>query len=183
MTEQEIRQQIEDGTVDWYDVCTVQNVSEDFIREFKDEVDWRRISRYQKLSEEFRKEFNIIIQEYSWLYKTDDEKLELVKNTGLYEIEDNCVIAYKSVKSNFSSVVNRGIYYHPGSTVSDHCNCDPEEENSFGLSAWTKKGALKYYHKGLLLKVRIPISKLGCLVHNNHKIRCFELEVLEVVEK
>jgi hypothetical protein len=228
MTENEIRKQIEDGAVYWYDISvrqtlsenfirefknevywdyisafqnlseefirefkdkvnwiyisTFQNLSEDFIREFKNEVVWRRISRYQKLSEEFRKEFNIIVPEYSWIYKTDEEKLELVKNTGLYEIENNCVIAYKSVKSDFSSVYKRGIYYHVGSTVSSHCNCNPDEENSFGLSAWTIEGALDYYNRGLLLKVRIPISKLGCLVHNNHKIRCFELEVLEVVE-
>jgi len=80
-------------------------------------------------------------------------------------------------------VYKKGVYYYPGSIVSAHCNCNPDEENSFGLSAWTKKGALRYYYKGLLLKVRIPISKLGCLVPDWYKIRCFELEILEVVEK
>jgi hypothetical protein len=85
------------------------------------------------------------------------------------------------VRSDFCSVYKRGIYYHVGSIVSAHCNCNSNEKNSFGLSAWTKEGALDYYNKGLLLKVKIPISKLGCLVHDEHKIRCFELEVLEVV--
>jgi len=169
--------------VDWPFIQKYQNLSEDFIMEFKDKVDWKYIQKYQYLSEEFRKKINLPIPKNSWLYKTDKEKLELVKNTGLYEIEDNCVIAYKSVKSDFSSVYKHGIYYHPGSTVSAHCNCNPGEQNSFGLSAWTQKGALRYYNKGLLLKVRIPISKLGCLVHDSHKIRCFELEVMEVVEK
>ena len=165
------------------DIFEYQNLSEDFIREFKDKVSLESISTNQILSEEFRKEFNIIVPANSWLYKSDEEKLELVKNTGLYEIEDNYVIAYKSVRSDFSSVFKRGIYYHVGSIVSAHCNCNSDGESSFGLSAWTKEGALRYYDKGLLLKVRIPINKLGCLVHDSHKIRCFELEVMEVVEK
>jgi hypothetical protein len=169
--------------VEWIPISKYQKLSEDFIKEFKDQVDWKNISRYQNLSEECRKEFNLAIPKKSWIYKSDEEKLELVKNTGLYEIEDNYVIAYKSVKSDFSSVFKQGIYYHVGSIVSAHCDCNADDSSSFGLSAWTKEGALDYYNRGLLLKVRIPISKLGCLVHNNHKIRCFELEVLEVVEK
>jgi hypothetical protein len=52
-----------------------------------------------------------------------------------------------------------------------------DEENSFGLSAWTKEKA-KAYHDGVLLKVKIPISKIGAIVHNNQKIRCFEQEIL-----
>jgi hypothetical protein len=170
-------------SVCWHYISSRQKLSEDFIREFKYKLNWFFISFYQNLSEEFRKEFNIIVPEISWLYKSDEEKLEIVKSTGLYEIEGDYVIAYKSVKSDFSSLFKRGIYYHVGNVVSAHCDCNEEEENSFGLSTWTEEGALGYYNKGLLLKVRIPISKLGCLVHDKHKIRCFQLEVLEVVQK
>jgi hypothetical protein len=169
--------------LDWFYISFYQNLSEDFIREFENKVFWDYISSNQNLSEDFRKEFGLDFPIHSWRYKTDEEKIELVKNTGLYEIEDNCVIAYKSVRLDFSSTFKRGIYYHVGNVVSAHCDCGSDIENSFGLSAWTKENALKYYDRGLLLKVKIPISKLGCLVYDTHKIRCFELEVLEVVEK
>jgi hypothetical protein len=34
-----------------------EELSEDFIREFQDEVDWKCVSGYQNLSEKFIKEF------------------------------------------------------------------------------------------------------------------------------
>ena len=43
--------------VNWTLISKHQKLSEDFIREFKDEVAWTRISSYQKLSEEFIREF------------------------------------------------------------------------------------------------------------------------------
>ena len=57
MTEQEIRQQIENGTVNWYNISRNQTLSENFIREFADKVNWYSISKYQILSESFIREF------------------------------------------------------------------------------------------------------------------------------
>ena len=41
----------------WEDISKRKNLSEDFIREFQDEVDWSCISMYQNLSESFIREF------------------------------------------------------------------------------------------------------------------------------
>jgi len=38
-------------------ISSCQTLSEDFIREFKNEVDWENISMYQTLSEDFIREF------------------------------------------------------------------------------------------------------------------------------
>ncbi len=69
-----------------------------------------------------------------------------------------------------------------GETYESHCNCDLYDNNSFGLSAWTKEGALQYYSKGELYKVRIHIDDIGALVYENNKIRCFKLEVIERIK-
>jgi hypothetical protein len=44
--------------VDWNYISIYQNLSESFIREFKDMVKWNWISEYQKLSEDFIREFS-----------------------------------------------------------------------------------------------------------------------------
>lgn len=43
--------------VSWNWICEKQNLSEDFIREFRDKVNWICISQFQKLSPEFFIEF------------------------------------------------------------------------------------------------------------------------------
>ena len=45
--------------VNWHNISCNQNLSEEFIREFKEYVNWKYISRYQNLSEKFCNEFNI----------------------------------------------------------------------------------------------------------------------------
>jgi len=93
-------------------------------------------------------------------------------------LDDNYIIAYKSVREGYYSVYNFQYKYEVGKTYTSHCDCNLDKENSFGLSAWTREGALDYYNKGRLLKVKIPIEKVGAIVWNNNKIRCFELEVI-----
>ena len=45
------------SNVDWNYISSQYILSENFIREFKDEVNWYYISPYQKLSENFIREF------------------------------------------------------------------------------------------------------------------------------
>jgi phosphoribosylanthranilate isomerase len=178
--------------VDWHYISKYQELSENFIREFKDEVNWYNISAYQNLSKNFRKEFNLKIldwiiisphQKRSWLLTSIKEKLKYIKENTNYEIiDDKYIIAYKSVRDDYYSVYNFQYKYDIGKTYRSHCDCNLTDENSFGLSAWTKERAYKYYSKGKILKVQIPISKVGAIVHNNNKIRCFELKVLEETE-
>jgi len=166
--------------VNWDWISMNQKLSEEFIREFQDKVKWDYISKYQKLSEDFRKEFNIPLPTDSWLYTAKEEKFKHIQEHTNYEVQGDYIIAYKSVRDCGHSVFNWQYFYEVGKTYTSHCDCNLKNENSFGLSAWTREGALDY-HKGKLLKVKIPIEKIGAIVHDNQKIRCFELEVLEEV--
>ena len=175
--------------VDWYWISKFQKLSEDFIREFKDKVNWNYISIYQNLSEssrkDFRKEFVFEISKDCWLYKTKKEKLKYIKENTDYKVVNNeYILAYKSTRIDGTSVYNNRFQYKVGKVYEDfHCNCNQDEENSFGLSVWTKEGALEYYDSGKLFLVKIWIDDVGVIVHENSKIRCWKLEVLEDVEK
>jgi phosphoribosylanthranilate isomerase len=171
------------GKVNWNLISKYQKLSEDFIREFKDEVNWNYISTYQKLSEEFIKEHDLKEPNNSWLYASVSEKLKYIKENTSYEIiDDTHILAYKSVRECGHSVFNWQYLYEVGETCQSHCDCNTQEQNSFGLSAWTKEKALEYHGGGKILKVKIPISKIGAIVHDNNKIRCFEFEVLEEIK-
>ncbi len=49
----------------WNRICTNYDISEEFIREFQDELPWIYISQYQKLSEAFIREFQDKVDWYS----------------------------------------------------------------------------------------------------------------------
>jgi len=174
--------------VDWYRVSVYQKLSKEFIREFKDEVDWECISRYQKLSEGFIREFKLNINhETSWLYKTEKQKLAYIRKRQLHKIyklskDKRHLYAYKSVRSDGNSVFNFQYNYQPGQEYESHCDCNTNDANSFGLSAWTKDKALDYYNKGKLMRVKIAIKDIGCFAQNNQKIRCHRLTVVEEVK-
>jgi len=172
--------------VEWACVSRYQKLSEEFIEEHKDLVKWYLISGYQKLSEEFIEEHKdkliISVADVNWLYKSNKNKLDYIKNNTNYEVIDKeWVIAYKSCRSDGYSVYNFQYKYEVGKTYESHCDCMGVED-SFGLSAWTKKEALEYHSRGKLLKVKIHISDLGIIVRNGNKIRCRKLTVLEEME-
>ncbi len=177
--------------VSWVSISKYQKLSENFIREFIDRIYWDEISKYQKLSAkfktEFKTEFKIIksknsVSYVSWLYLDTKTKLNYIKkHTGYKIIDDKHIIAYKSCRGSGYSCYNFHYLYKVGKTYKSHCDCNIKEIDSFGLSAWTKEKALKYYNIGKLLKVRIPINKIGAIVQDNNKIRCFEMEILEEV--
>ena len=169
--------------VNWVCISVYQKLSEDFIREFKNKVFWLHINEYQKLSPEFIDEFKLKIPEKTWLYKTNEFKLNYIKKNNLpYElIDDEYIIAYKSTRDDGYSVYNFQYKYEVGETYEAHCDCNTDEQNSFGLSAWTKEGALDYHSTGELYKVRINIEDIGCFVHDNYKIRCHKFTVLEKI--
>ena len=156
------------------------------IKEFDNKVDWLGISCNQKLSEEFIKEFENkvkINKKNNWLYWTKEQKLFYIKENNIsYElVDDKYIIAYKSTREGGYSIYNYQYKYEVGKEFESHCNCNFDEENSFGLSAWTKEKALEYHSKGELYKVKIAIEDIGCFVHNNNKIRCHKIKVIEKI--
>jgi hypothetical protein len=52
------------NSIIWLKISCFENLSEDFIKEFKDKVDWYIISHYQNLSESFVEEFKDKIHWY-----------------------------------------------------------------------------------------------------------------------
>ncbi len=202
-------------------VSTYQKLSEDFIRELSDIVCWEcifiyqelsegfirefigmmgsnvklNVINYQKLSVKFRKELSIELEqqfhfnrskwynwlyEGNWLYKSKKLKLKYIKEKTNYEvIDDEYIIAYKSVRDDRYSVFNFQYQYLDGETYESHCDCHIYSDGSFGLSAWTLEGAKNYYSKGIILKVRIAIGDVGAIVKDNQKIRCSKLTVIE----
>ena len=187
--------------VDWDNISKCQKLSEDFIREFKDKIDWGLISTYQKLSEEFIREFQckvylvrisayqklsdnfiedfkLTIDKDNWLYKSIDFKKQQIIDCGLYECHEDYFIAYKAIRNDRYSHFNFQYQYLPNEVYECHCDCT-DDEDSFGLSAWTYEGAEDYNNRGLIVKVKVKYEDVGRLVHDSNKIRCFKIEVLE----
>ena len=58
--------------INWKEISIHKNLSENFIREFRNDVNWYWISRYQKLSENFIREFQ---KEVDWEHISEYQKL------------------------------------------------------------------------------------------------------------
>jgi hypothetical protein len=164
--------------INWRLVSIYQKFSEGFIREFQDKVDWWNISKFQKLSENFIREFNLKIDLDNWLYKDKKFKLKKIKETGLYEfIDADHILAYKGIRSDRYSKYNFQYQYLKGGTYECHCDCT-DEEDSFGLSAWTEEKAKEHCGQ-LVIKVKINVTDIGRIVHNGGKLRCSKFTVLD----
>jgi hypothetical protein len=164
--------------VDWYYISVFQKLSEKFIREFIDKVSWKCISKYQKLSEKFIQEFNLKIDPGNWIYKDKKFKLEKIKETGLYEFLDaDHILAYKGIRSDRYSQYNFQYQYLKGETYECHCDCT-DDENSFGLSAWTEEKAREHCNE-LVIKVKINVADIGRIVHDGGKLRCSKFTVID----
>ncbi|MFW9879537.1 MAG: hypothetical protein ACFFG0_41200, partial [Candidatus Thorarchaeota archaeon] len=100
------------------------------------------------------------------------------ENTN-YEIKDGKVIAYKSCRSDGYSCFNFQYKYEIGNEYGSHADYNADNDNSFGLSAWTREKALEYYSRGKLFKVLIDIKDIACVVQKGNKIRCSKLKILE----
>ena len=166
--------------VNWYWISKYQKLSENFIEKHANEVDWGYISKYQKLSEAFiEKHTNILHMPFindSWNYKSADFKKAAVEATGLYECHEDFFYAYKGIRSDRYSYLNFQYRYMPGETY--ECFADASsEENSFGLSAWTKEQA-EMYCSELVVKAKIYYKDVARVVHNGGKIRCSRLTVI-----
>ena len=192
--------------VHWFDISIYQKLSEKFIEKFQDKVDWGYISKYQKLSENFIEKFqdkvylpwiskyqklsksfikkhNLKISQFNMFYFSKKQKLEKLnsKKNVKYEMDGNFIVAYKSTRYGGYSTFNFQYQYEVGKTYESHADGNFNEENSFGLSVWTKKDAIEFYPNGELYKVKVHIDDLAAVVHYNHKLRCSKIEIIEKI--
>jgi len=164
--------------VNWPNISRYQKLSEEFIEKFQEKVYWEYISEYQKLSEDFIDKHKLSISEKSWMYKDKEWKRKYIEENTKYEIICDKVIAYKSCRSDGYSAFNFQYYYEVGKEYESHADYNSDEENSFGLSAWSKEKAIGY-HKGKLFRVEIEIDDIACIVHGGDKIRARKLKIIE----
>jgi len=162
----------------WYWISEFQKLSEEFIEQNKDRVNLDCIGEYQKLSEEFRTKHNLSIPANNWLYTDKETKRQAIEKSGLYEIDNDWVIAYKGIKSNNYSKFNFQYKYELGNTYQSHADHNLDYENSFGLSAWTEEKAREYCDEKIV-KVKIHLDHVAALVHNGYKLRCTQFEIIE----
>ena len=85
--------------VDYETISTYQLLSEDFIREFADRVDWDTISVYQHLSEDFIREFK---DKVDWFYISEYQHLS---EDFIREFKDRvhwgCISNYQNLSESF----------------------------------------------------------------------------------
>ncbi len=97
MTEDAIRLAVKKGTnINWDYICWKQKLSEDFIRDFSNEVKWVYISYHQILSENFIKEF---ADKVDWFCVSDRQK---ISNKFIQEFSDK--IHFKHVPLCFFKI-------------------------------------------------------------------------------
>jgi len=193
--------------VDWYYISKIQKLSEQFIEKFEDQVNWATICKYQILSEPFIEkymhsgkitwttitQYQKLSQEFihkyelnkyilpiqmSWLYADMETKRKAFVNCNLYEMDGNYVIAYKGIRSDNYSKFNFQYKYELNGIYESNADYNLNEQNSFGLSAWTKLEALQYCNEKLI-KVKIHLNDIAALVHDSRKIRCTKFQVIE----
>ena len=167
------------GEVDWWTVSIYQQLSENFIRKYKNKLNLCVIARHQMISLEFAEELSIV---YVFLLHNNCLKSvsywkEAVKATSLYECHEDYFYAYKGIRSDRYSKKNFQYRYLLGKTY--ECFSDySDAQNSFGLSAWTKKDAERYCDE-LVIKVKIYYEDVTAVVHDGGKIRCKKMTVLD----
>jgi len=169
--------------VDWVRISKYQKLSEEFIEKFQDKVNWALISKYQKLSESFIKKYNLKVPENNMFYFTRQQKLDLL-NSGEgnpYEMDGEHLIAYKATRHDGFSVFNFQYQYEVRKTYESHADGNMNNENSFGLSAWTKEKAVNYHNSGELYKIKVHLDDVVAIVHEKKKLRCSKIEVIEKI--
>lgn len=136
------------------------------------------VLKYQKLPREIIEKYNISIPENNWLYTDSETKLEAVRDTGLYEIEDGFIIAYKGIRSDNYSFSSFRYQYFPGNTYESHADFNLTTDSSFGLHAFTLEMASKRYNEKII-KVKIHPEDLAALVGAGTVLRCAKFFVVE----
>ena len=161
--------------VDWIYISKYQKLSKDFIKKYADKVNWNCISRYQVITPEFADKYNININNNS--QRTAAEWKEMIEKTGLYECHEDYFYAYKSIRSDRYSHFNFQYQYLPGESYD--CFSDySDNENSFGLSAWTETRAHNYNDNGIVVKLKVNYADVTAIVYDSNKIRCKRITVL-----
>ena len=167
--------------LNWWSISQCQVLSEPFMDRYAERLDWVWISRYQRLSdaliEKHVERLPENLRENNWLYADRQEKIRHIRERAPeFSIQEDehgpFILAWKATHSGGRSEYDRSLHYAVGETHEARCDCRMNENNSFGLSAWTEEGAREFIPGGELYRVKIYIDDIGAMVHDGKKIRC-----------
>ena len=177
---------------DWYTIVQYQDLQEKTLNQIIDNFDLKKdgflmncILSYNKFSNEFLAFHNITDERVAilnnWLYKSTEEKKQLVIDTELYECYDDYFIAYKAIRSDRYSLFNFQYKYEKGMSYYSKCDCT-NAENSFGFGVGSKQFAENYGDcdlNSIIVRCKVKYEDVGRIVHDGDKIRCFNIEILD----
>jgi hypothetical protein len=115
------------------------------------------------------------------LYKSKEFILDYIKNNTSYEIQGNEIIAYKGCRSDGYSNYNFQYRYDVGCEYEAHADSNVDNENSFGLSAWSEERAREYCSEKVY-KVGIKVEDVAAVVQEGGKIRARKIRIIEEVK-
>jgi hypothetical protein len=111
--ENELRNLIKDNEIlknNWDCISVYQKLSEDFIKEFQDNINWDYISEFQKLSENFIKEFQ---DKINWKYISKHQKLS---EEFIREFQDKVnwihISKYQKLSEDFIKEFKNKVYWY-----------------------------------------------------------------------
>lgn len=190
----------------WYFVSEFQRLSEKNIHKYIDKLSLLKITKFQTLSENFiRKNIKILnsdsLEKYQYYSDAFADELGLNKSilfhakdkaninrlkrklirTGKYECHKDGFIAYKAIRYNRYSFFNFRYKYLKDNVFESNCDCT-NNECSFGLNVGTYDFAKSYLGNdinGVIVKCKVKYEDVGAMVHNNEKVRCFKITVLD----
>jgi len=178
-----IERHINKMLMEW--IIKYQKISEGFIERHKDKINMKEVGNYQKLSKEFRKKYGIKVRKRNWLYLSEREKEEYIRERTPFEIKEDeggkYIEAYKATRRDGYSYRTFRYRYEVGKEYESQCDCDMRNRGSFGLSGRTREYVSERYPKGRVFKVKIYIRDIGAVI--NGEVRCFKLKVIgEVID-
>jgi hypothetical protein len=177
--------------INWRRISVYQKLSESFIRKYKHKFDWKNIDKFQKLSSSFREEFKYKLDfktyknnKKSWLYASNETKIEYIRTKTKFEIIDNSyIISYGSTNiARFYSIFYQASHIIEfEKTYISHCDYTIETEDSFGLRSFSFNKAKELsdtFYDGKIFKIKVFIEDIGAIVEKNNKVRSCKLTVL-----
>ena len=177
--------------LNWKSISVHQTLSEPFMERHAERLNWKWISRYQRLSdaliEKHADKLPENLRENNWLYADRQEKIRHIRERAPeFSIQEDehgpFILAWKATHSGGRSDFDPSLVYAVGETREARCDCRMDENNSFGLSAWTEEGAKSFIPGGELYRVKIYIDDIGAMVHDGKKIRCRRQTFVERVK-
>jgi len=180
-----------ENKVNWRKISWSQNLSESFVETFQHKVNWYCISKHQKLSESFIEKFQDVVH---WKSISECQKLSQRLITKFIDnVSKDGVARFQKLSDNYrqkfklpvppNSWINASIEFKRKQVLRTN-NYILDGDYIIAYKGIRSENYSKYnfqYRGEKLIKVKIHLNDLGCIVRAGNKLRCFKFTVLEEV--